>query len=202
MQASSKVGGHMVDLIVNPDLTAVDVFDLLRHDYKTFTHAFNTATFILFLAKGLGVSRESELKEMATGALLHDIGKLSIPTTILNKRGRPSPKERRVIERHPSLGFKALCLRQDISWGQLMMVYQHHERVDGGGYPVGHTRDKIHNFARLCAVVDVFEAMTSYRPYREALPVAHVLEYLDDLAGAALDEEIVRCWNDLIMKHH
>ncbi len=199
IQSTTEVGERMVDMVVNHEMATPDIFDILRHDYKTFTHSFNTASFCLLLAKSLGIGDADKLKEIALGGLLHDVGKLRIPSTIINKKGRLSKEERRVIQRHPEEGFSLLSDRKDISFGQLMMVYQHHERVDGGGYPVGDFGRDIHYLARVCSVVDVFEAMTSHRPYRAAIPVPEVLDYLDQQAGSALDEEIVRCWKATIV---
>jgi len=194
IESTRELGNWMTDMVVNNDLLASDVFSILRHDYKTFTHSFNTASFCLLLAKALGIGDVNELKEIALGALLHDVGKLGIPSEILNKKDRLTAQEYGVIQRHPGEGFIRLCDREDLSHGQLMMIYQHHERIDGGGYPVRESGNGIHHWARICSVVDVFEAMTSHRPYREAIPMPEVLDYLDQQAGSALDQEIVRCW--------
>jgi len=200
MQTTSKLGDQMVDMVVDRTLVASDMFSILRHDYKTFTHSFNTASFCLLLAKGLGITDADQLKRIAGGALLHDVGKLHIPSSILNKKSRLTDEERVVIRQHPNEGFMQLCDRKDLSEGQLMMVYQHHERLDGGGYPVGQSGEQIHYLARMCAVVDVFEAMSSHRPYRRAIPPRVVLEYLDMQSGRALDKEMVRCWGEQVAK--
>ena len=81
-----------------------------------------------------------------------------------------------------------------MGWGQLMMVYQHHERPDGQGYPVGIEQDEIHPWAEICSVVDVFDALTSERPYRRPMPAPRALEYLQSKAGTQFNAEIVQCW--------
>ena len=95
-------------------------------------------------------------------------------------------------------GFRRLCHREDLSYAQLMMGYQHHERLDGKGYPVGIGAEEIHPWARVCAVVDIFEALTSNRPYRVDMPFEKAFEILDRNCEVALDEEIVRCWKTTI----
>jgi HD-GYP domain-containing protein (c-di-GMP phosphodiesterase class II) len=112
----------------------------------------------------------------------------------LNKNGKPTDEEWRLIKRHPTAGFEELCFRDDLSWAQLMIVYQHHERLDGKGYPVGILGDEMHPWARICAVADVFDALTCERPYRKPLSVRDACQYLSDHAGTSFDQEMVRCW--------
>ncbi len=126
--------------------------------------------------------------------MLHDLGKRHVPPAILNKPERLTPDERSIVRQHVDAGFEELCMRDDVEWSQLAMVYQHHERLNGRGYPVGLVLDEIHPWARICAIADVFDALTSARPYRRADPLDDVLEYLQDRAGTDFDREMVRCW--------
>ncbi len=95
---------------------------------------------------------------------------------------------------HPTVGFEQLNFREDLTDGQLMMVYQHHERLDGKGYPVGVVDSEIHPWAKICSVVDVYEALTSYRPYRSPMPRKKVFEIMERDSGAAFDAEVLACW--------
>ena len=194
LTAADQLGDKMVDLMSQQDDVASDLFYILRHDYHTFTHCFNVASYSLALARALGISDPAELKLISVGGLVHDLGKLRISAAILTKPGPLTPEERAIIQRHPRDGFVELCRRNDLTWGQLMMVYQHHERIGGKGYPVGVGGEEIHTLGRLCAVVDVFEAMTSNRPYRKSLPIPFVLEHLNKQAGTTFDQEMVKCW--------
>jgi HD-GYP domain-containing protein (c-di-GMP phosphodiesterase class II) len=85
-----------------------------------------------------------------------------------------------------------------MSWGALMMVYQHHERCNGTGYPVGSVCEEIHPWAKICAIADVFDAMASDRSYHSGAAVTEVLKYFERQAGQGFDKEIVRCWNLMI----
>ncbi len=145
------------------------------------------------LGRPAGNQLEKELIEIAAGGLLHDLGKSQIPPRIIGKPGQLTPAEREVVRQHPKTGFEALCQQPNISWGQLMMVYQHHERLDGTGYPVGLVAGEIHPWGLLCTVADVFDAMTIDRPYRKALPAHEAVRFLRERGGRSFDKEIVTC---------
>ena len=173
---------------------------VLYHDYHTFTHSANVAMYCVLLARELGINDREELSAIATGGLLHDAGKLDIPPGILTKPGRLDEKEIEIVRRHPTLGFRKLYHRPDVSLGQLMMIYQHHEQIDGSGYPVGHVGREIHEWGRLCAVCDVFEALTSHRPYRAGYPFEKACEMMLAKSGTAFDREYLTCWMQFVTR--
>jgi HD-GYP domain-containing protein (c-di-GMP phosphodiesterase class II) len=196
--AANEISGHLSSLLLQNELLAGDLLDVLRHDYHTFTHSYNVANYVVLLAKGLGIRDAAELAAISQGGLLHDLGKLRISSAILTKRARLTDEEWAIIQRHPTDGFMELCTRSDLSRSQLMMVYQHHEKLDGSGYPVGIGGDEIAPWARMCAVVDIFEALTSRRPYRSPLSPAKTIAILEEEAGAKLDAEMVQCWKSQV----
>jgi len=189
---------QMVESICNDDMLLRDVFLLMTHDYYSYTHVTNVSTYSLALARALGMSEREELVELVSGALLHDIGKRHLPPGLLNKPGKLTPQEMVLMKQHPQKGFEELCLRGDLTWAQLMMVYQHHERLDGKGYPVGIGGGEIHPWAKICAVADVFDALTSARPYRKPNDPEAAVEFFERRAGGAFDAEIVRCLSKLM----
>ena len=195
--AAEQLGQLASELVTRDEFTAGDLFRVLHHDYATFTHSANVAFYVGMLAKRIGFSPD-EIQAITMGGLLHDLGKLEIDESILCKPGKLDDNEFRRIRQHPLLGFKKLAHREDLSDGQLMMVYQHHERLDGRGYPVGSMGDEIHPWAKLCAVVDVFEALTSQRPYRKPMPRKKALEVLERDNGTAFDPEVLECWKTII----
>jgi HD-GYP domain-containing protein (c-di-GMP phosphodiesterase class II) len=180
-------------LICEDDVLLTDLFDVMTHDYDTFNHAVNVSTYCVLIACELGISDRDSLVQIAQGALLHDYGKQYLPRWLLNQTDPLSQAQKETVMRHPVRGFEELCHRDDLSWGQLMMVYQHHERCDGCGYPVASVGNEIHEWARICGVADVFDALSRKRPYRSAIDDADVLAYLDRQAGRGFDEEMVRC---------
>jgi HD-GYP domain-containing protein (c-di-GMP phosphodiesterase class II) len=171
---------------------------VLHHDYHTFTHSANVAYYSVLLAKASGITDYHELQQIATGALLHDIGKLDISETILNKRGRLNDDEWDIIKRHPTTGLRLLSSHDDLNFAQLMMAYQHHERMDGSGYPVGVSENNIHPWAQICAIADIYEAITSHRPYRPGLPKEETIAILERQAGTRLNQGLWQCWKKII----
>ncbi len=187
-----------VEFLDRDDCVARELFRVMYHDYHTFTHSANVSYFCVMLAKSAGFHDKQMLHEIAVGGLVHDIGKLDIPDRILLKPGKLDDREFDIIKNHPRDGFLKLSHRTDLSKGQLRMVYQHHERIDGMGYPVGCHGSEIHDWAKICAVVDVFEALTANRPYRKGMPVAAAFEIMDRGVGKAFDEDYLACWKSTI----
>jgi HD-GYP domain-containing protein (c-di-GMP phosphodiesterase class II) len=200
VSAAEQLGVLAADIITKDEFAASDLFEVLHHDYATFTHSANVAFYCGLLAAELGHTR-AEIEWITTGGLLHDLGKLDIDEDILCKPGRLNELEFRKIRMHPLLGFKKLAHREDLSEGQLMMAYQHHERLDGKGYPVGCIESDIHPWAKLCTVVDVFEALTSQRPYRTPMPRSKALMLQQRDSGTAFDTEMLACWKSIIQRN-
>lgn len=198
VMACHDIAHKTVDLICRKDALASELLGVLYHDYHTFTHSANVSYYCTFLAKSLGISDRTDLHSIAVGGMLHDLGKLEIPDYILTKPGRLDASELAIVREHPRTGFFKLGLRHDLSFGQMMMVYQHHERIDGKGYPVGQVGSGIHDWAKICSVVDVYEALTSNRPYRHALSRAETFGIMGRDAGLAFDKELLACWTQAI----
>lgn len=136
-------------------------------DESTYAHCVNVSLLSAMIGKKLEFNEE-EIKILSLGGLLHDIGKLKMPEQIIQKPTQLSAEEYTIVKRHPIEGYKLLRskgLPEDV----LMCVLQHHERCDGSGYPYGAKRDQINKYARIVAIANVFESLTSNRVYREAI---------------------------------
>ena len=197
VDATKRLGIQVARLATEKSLTGAEVCQILHHDYGTFTHSGNVAFYCSLLAAELGYVGE-ELSEIATGGLLHDLGKLDIDERVLNKPGKLDEFEFRVIKEHPLSGFRRLTKVNEATQIQLLMTYQHHERIDGKGYPVGIGGDEIHIASRICSIADVFEAMTSNRPYRAALSHKQTLEIMADGVNQSFDKEVFECWSKIV----
>ena len=197
---ADKLGRDMTSLLVNNNVLPSDLFQMARHDFNTFTHITNVASYSVILAERLGLCAEHEYESLAKAAILHDIGKRHIPASILQKRTKLDAQERALVETHPQRGYEELCVREDMTHDQLMVVYQHHERFDGSGYPVGYQGEEIHPWARMLAIVDVFDAITGTRPYRRSASAATAVEYICRNAGTHFDPEMVECWKSIMAK--
>ena len=164
--------------------------DIRIHDAYISGHSVNVAIISAMIGLTLGYNA-LKIRDLALGALFHDLGMLTLPQTILAKRGPLSPAEQRQMEEHPVLGFQLLRGRRDITAVVANVAYQHHERLNGSGYPRNLNEEKILELSRIVAVADVYDAMTSERVYRPALSSSQALSYLRTNAGFLFDPKIV-----------
>ncbi len=165
-------------------------------DVYTRGHSERVGATSRRLAIVLGLS-PAEAEIVARAGLLHDIGKIGIPEAVLRKTGPLSPDEWVLMQRHPVIGAQIVAPFEFFTAGAVI-IRHHHERVDGSGYPDGLTGNAIPVGARIVAVADVFDALTSDRPYRAAMAVDDALAHLMAQAGRGLDEEIVGAFIGLI----
>lgn len=161
-------------------------------DHETTGHSFRVAHYALALARALDVEGD-RLRAIEWGSLLHDVGKIAVPDAILRKTGRLTEEEWHVMRQHPNWGFEMLA---DVKFldPALEIVYSHHERWDGGGYPRGLAREEIPLAARIFAVVDTYDSITSDRPYRRARSHGEAVTELCRVAGTQLDPEVVEAF--------
>ncbi len=146
----------------------LNMLKVMSFDYSVFTHSINVCTYSLALAHASGISKTKELIELATGALLHDVGKAKIPEAILHKPGPLDQSEWQAIRRHPQWGVELLSETNLIPQESYIPILQHHERRNGSGYPNGLGGDDIHTYGKIVAIADAFDAMTTNRAYRAA----------------------------------
>jgi putative nucleotidyltransferase with HDIG domain len=166
-------------------------------DYYTYSHSVNVCTFAIALAQQLGITDEESLHELGIGALLHDVGKSKISERILNKRTTLSQMEFELMKKHPKWGVEILAGSDLISAASYYPVLQHHERGSGQGYPNGLTLDDMHEYSKIVAVVDTFDAMTTKRVYQGALETFPALKIMFSLEGE-YDRRIMTAFAELM----
>jgi putative nucleotidyltransferase with HDIG domain len=154
----------------------------------TAGHSERVTHVSLMLGERLGLSA-GDLNTLYRGGLLHDIGKIAIPAAILNKPGALTDEEFAVIKQHPSTGARILS-PIGVYRDTIPIVMSHHERLDGSGYPQGLEGDQIPLLARVAAVADVYDALSSARPYRPGWPVERVVEHITNGAGVQFDAAV------------
>ena len=161
-----------------------------KRDPYTAGHQQRVAQLACALAGEIGGIAVERMKGIRTGAILHDIGKLYVPAEILTKPGRLSGIEFELVKNHAEVGYEIL---KDIEfqWPVPLIVRQHHERLDGSGYPAGLKADDILFEARILGVADVVEAISSHRPYRPGLGIESALEEITRARGTAFDSSVV-----------
>ena len=165
-------------------------------DRETEGHTQRVTEMTVRLARNLGCTDE-EIMHIRRGALLHDMGKMGIPDEILQKPGPLTEQEWEVMRRHPQYAYQMLSPISYLNQA-LIIPYYHHERWDGSGYPHGLKAEEIPLFARLFSVVDVWDALSSDRPYRKRMPPKDVIEYLQQESGKLFDANIVETFLSMI----
>ncbi len=166
---------------------------------RTGLHATRLAEWAVLAAENLGVD-ESELRDIEAASLLHDIGKIGLPDSILLKPGKLSDEEFAITKKHPEYGWAILRSIPGLEKASLLVLH-HHERFDGRGYPSGLAGENIPLGSRIVAVVDAFDAMISSRAYRDALPLEEVLRRLDADTGSQFDPKITPFFIELSKEH-
>ena len=194
--AAAQVASDVLQVVNRDDFSVGKVVSLLDHDNCTFKHSCNVSIYATTLAKRAGLDDE-DVELLTIGGLLHDIGKRQIPGFILRKPGKLNDRERELIRQHPTTGFRELATLHKLTWAQLMMTYQHHEWINGTGYPVGISEEDIHLWARICAIADVFDALTANRPYRETGHIRTAMEIMSKEVGH-FDPELFQLWREIV----
>jgi len=161
---------------------------LEARDHYTQGHSSRVSDAAVLLARELGLSRE-EQETVRLGCLLHDVGKIHVPDAVLSKPGALDEAEYALMKKHPAIG-EQICRPLVFARPCLSIIRHHHERWDGGGYPDGLKGEEISLHARIAAVADAWDAMTSDRPYRKALPNDVAFKRLQEGAGTQFDAEL------------
>jgi putative nucleotidyltransferase with HDIG domain len=164
-----------------------------RYDEYTTTHALNVSVLSMALAESLGLSPR-EVRSFGTAGLLHDLGKVTIPEDVLNKPGKLSDAERSLMNSHTVEGARIILEGEERMDMAAVVAYEHHIRLNGEGYPSLRYKRRCHRASDLVHVCDVFDALRTRRPYREAWEEPRVLDYIEVGAGSEFDPEVVRAF--------
>lgn len=181
----------MIDELMDNKDTMISLQDIRSTDEYTFSHSVNVC--VLSLITGISMNFEEEkLKELGIGAMLHDVGKIRIPNEILNKPGELTEEEYNIVKKHTNYGYEMLKRSKVLSTYASYIALTHHERYDGEGYPLGLRGEEIHEFSRIVAIADVYDAITSDRVYKRRINVNEAVEYLIGMGNHQFDYNIVR----------
>ncbi|MDW7673923.1 MAG: HD-GYP domain-containing protein [Bacillota bacterium] len=183
-----------VDKIIDDILTArglINLIDARTHDNYLFGHSVNVSVLAIMCGKSMGFN-QIELKHLGLGAFLHDLGMGKLDPKLLVKMDSLSLEEMEAVKQHPMLGFDELRKYRELNLLASHCALQHHEKWDGTGYPRGLESTKIHLFARIVAVADVFDALVSDRPYRSRLQPYEAVEFIQANSGIQFDPEVVQ----------
>jgi len=193
---AKEVVREAVDSIIRNPNALVCFTQLKNRDQYTSEHSLNVCIMALAFGRYLGLS-EDLLNELGIGALLHDLGKMKIPMELLHKEGNLTQEEFDLIKKHPEFGREILESAGGVPQSALDIAYSHHERIGGRGYPEGRTSRELSLFAKVVAIVDVYDAITSDRSYHDAISSHDALkkmyEWRETDFDADLIEKFIQC---------
>lgn len=182
---------NIVDEISSAKNVLVSLVDIKSMDNYTYEHSVNVTVLSLVLGAELRLSK-NDLYDLAIGAMLHDIGKAFLPKDILLKKEKLTDEEYALAKEHTTRGYNYLKELYSIPGPARIIALQHHERVDGAGYPSGMMGSKISKLAKIIAITDTYDAMTSDKPYKKAVPPQEAIEYIMGSAGTHFDFDLAQ----------
>ncbi len=174
---TNSITTDLLDAIEGNDAIAIDINELKTSDEYTFKHSVDVATMAMVLAKKQGLSKK-EIYEIGVAGILHDVGKTKIPNEILNKPGRLDDDEFAIMKQHSVYGYRMLQNRPNFSNEIMMAVLQHHEKINGKGYPLGANAEQITPYAKILTVADIYDALVTERPYKQAFSQRDAVEMI------------------------
>jgi HD-GYP domain-containing protein (c-di-GMP phosphodiesterase class II) len=198
LSVTAEVGDLFARLAEEDQSSFSYILDMSEHDYATTTHMVNVGIGCGLLVKELRPTDAKLVGLAMQGGLLHDIGKRDVPEETLNKEGKLSEAEWAQIRRHPTTAYEELSQQPGIDPVVLEMARDHHERLDGTGYPTGRYASELSFAARVCAVVDIYDSITAARPSRGPIAPAEALRLMADGVGVQFDQEIFETWRAVV----
>ena len=199
-EISKELDGLIVEIIQNNNILG-RIRQLEEKDDYTFNHSLNVSMLATMIGKWLNYS-DKDIKQLALSGLFHDIGKLKISDNIINKPGKLTDREEEIMKKHPIYSFNIISETIGISKNVSIAVLHHHEREDGGGYPQGIKGDKIHEYAKIIAICDTYDALTSDREYQNKTSPFYAAEILEEQSFGILNPRITRLFLDRIAEFY
>jgi HD-GYP domain-containing protein (c-di-GMP phosphodiesterase class II) len=187
----------LIEVIAQAELGPLLV-KIRNHDNFTYVHSMRYSAFMGLFAKAIGLPRPMQV-QVASGGLLHDMGMMTIPPVVLNKQEALTPAEWKQVRNHVSVGQKLLGAMGPVGKGVEIIITQHHERLDGSGYPNGLRGPQLNELARMAGIIDVFCALTDRRPYKDPLSASAALELMATSMGAQLDTGLLPRFRDILL---
>ena len=166
-----------MDSIMENDAVALNIDVLKVSDEYTFKHSVDVSTISMLIAKKSGFP-EMDIQRIGMAGLLHDLGKSKVPNEVLNKAGKLTEEEFAIMKKHSLYGYQILKERKDIPQEVLMGVLQHHEKINGKGYPMGVSAEQISEYAKILSIADIYDALVTERPYKKAFSQQDAIEMI------------------------
>ena len=176
-KATNYIADSLMDSINQNNAIAIDISALKTSDEYTFKHSVDVATISMIVAKQQGMN-SNQIREIGVAGLLHDIGKTKVPTNILNKPGKLNNQEFEIMKQHSLFGYQMVKDRPDVSEEVSLTILEHHEKINGSGYPMGITLAQICPYARILTISDIYDALVTERPYKAAYSQRDAVEII------------------------
>ncbi|PHR59060.1 MAG: phosphohydrolase [Arcobacter sp.] len=190
MKHSQEIVNGFVSLALQDEATLESIMKIAAHDYYTHTHSINVSIYALSLAKFIGL-KDKDLEDMGMSSMMHDLGKSKVDAGIINKNGKLTEQEFDTMKGHPQLGYN-IAIKMGLSDKRILSgIRDHHEKLDGGGYPNGLKDKQISLFARIIAIADVFDALTTKRSYKDAMSSFEAIGIMKKQMDTHLDMRLV-----------
>jgi HD-GYP domain-containing protein (c-di-GMP phosphodiesterase class II) len=186
----AQIDSIVSELLENRNLM-VNMIDLKCFDNYTYAHSVNVAVLSLIIGISMGMKKDI-LTKLGLGAIMHDIGKVFVNKNIINKPGKLTNEEYEEMKTHSLSGYRYVREKFKLPSGSYDVILDHHEKFDGSGYPHAKAGTDISLFGRIAAIADVYDALTSERPYRAALNPSESVEYIMGNCGTCFDADLVR----------
>jgi len=181
---------NIVDELFAEKNVMIQLVDIKKLDNYTYSHSVNVAILSLVIGISYGLNR-NDLYDLTLGAILHDLGKMFIPENLLKKPGPLTIDEFNIVQEHSLKGFNYMRDKLNINPKSRIISLQHHEKIDGTGYPQNLKDKEINLFSKIVSIADVYDGLTSDRVYRKAIPVHEALEYIMGGCGCCFDFDLV-----------
>ena len=194
---TTSITNDLMKAINDNSAIAVDISALKTSDEYTFKHSVDVATISMIIAKNMEYSHD-DIYSIGIAGLLHDIGKSKVPLEILNKPAKLDDAEFEVMKKHTVFGYEILKEKENFSKSIALAVLQHHEKMNGKGYPLGVSSDKISNFAKILSVADVYDALVTERPYKKGLSQRTAIEIIISMT-AELDIDAMKSFLETVI---
>jgi uncharacterized domain HDIG len=189
---TTEVSKKLVDALMKNEDVKFSIANLKLYDDCTYNHSLGVSVLSIAIGLSLGLDK-NDLYELGLCALLHDIGKMAVPIEIISKPGKLTPEEFDIVKQHPAKGAEFLYSHNLANRRICAGVLSHHEKYDGSGYPNGLSGKRIPLFGRIISIADVYDALTSERPYRKPSSPSEAIEYIMG-CGNAFDISLVKAF--------
>lgn len=199
-KAIAEIATDIMDQVIDKKNVLINLVDIKTMDNYTYQHSVNVAVLSLILGIHLGL-KKGELYALCMGGIIHDIGKILIPKEIILKPGKLSYEEMEKMKEHSLKGYEYLKGSVDVPPATRIVALQHHEKMNGDGYPEHKRGEEINKLARIVSVADVYDALTSDRPYRKAMNPNDALELIMASGDSEFDYDIVSVFSKVVIPY-